>query len=157
MPADRLQTIKENRDAGVGEGSSGMQQPTNITVGGVGLAVVGGDVDALAPSTVGLSIPMTPNLIASPKLDLSPNHVPKLTLKLSGRSTPSQPTVDGIDHEHDALVTNTAAHTPQTASTLTKREHSPELARFSPLVTRAPKPKQCRQYSFKILLCSVIQ
>ncbi|TDG40451.1 hypothetical protein AWZ03_013124 [Drosophila navojoa] len=31
----------------------------------------------------------------------------------------------------------------QTAITLAKREHSPELARFSPLVTRAPKPKQC--------------
>lgn len=145
MPTDRLQIMKENHEAGEGRGCSDMKQSKNITVGAVGLTVVGGDVDALAPSTVGHSIPMTPNLIASPKLDLSPNHVPKLTLKLSGRSTPSQPTVDGMDHEHNALVTNTTGHPPQTASTLTKREHSPELARFSPLVTRAPKPKQCRQ------------
>ncbi|XP_032588950.1 uncharacterized protein LOC6585799 isoform X2 [Drosophila mojavensis] len=142
LPTDRLQIMKENHEAGEGRGSSDMKQSKNITVGAVGLTVVGGDVDALAPSTVGHSIPMTPNLIASPKLDLSPNHVPKLTLKLSGRSTPSQPTVDGMDHEHNALVTNTTGHPPQTASTLTKREHSPELARFSPLVTRAPKPKQ---------------
>lgn len=108
----------------------------------MGLAVVGADT-ALGPSTFGHPTPMTPHLIASPKLDLSPNHVPKLTLKLSGSSTPSQATLDGMD---DAVVTDTTTQTP---STLTKREHSPELARFSPLVTRAPKPKQCRKSNFK--------
>ncbi|XP_030245198.1 uncharacterized protein LOC108655367, partial [Drosophila navojoa] len=140
LPTDRLQIIKEIREAR--EGSSDIQLK-NSTAGAMGHAVIGGDVETLAPSTFGHSIPMIPNSIASPNLDLSPNHIPRLTLKLSGRSSPSQPTVEGMDYEHDAVVTNTIAHPPQTAITLAKREHSPELARFSPLVTRAPKPKQC--------------
>lgn len=77
--------------------------------------------------------------LPSPKLELSPNQVPKLTLKLGGKSTPiplSQPLVG----ENDALISTATANTP----TQTKREQSPELARFSPLVTGPPKPKQCR-------------
>ncbi|KAL7726693.1 hypothetical protein ACLKA6_012771 [Drosophila palustris] len=76
--------------------------------------------------------------LPSPRLDLSPNQVPKLTLKLSGKSTPIPPNQSEGEHDNNALITTPTALTKQT-----KREQSPELARFSPLVTGPPKPKQC--------------
>jgi len=81
--------------------------------------------------------------LPSPKLDLSPNQVPKLTLKLGGKSTPipSNPPFEG---NNDALITTATALTPTQA----KRDQSPELARFSPLVTGPPKPKQCRSSTY---------
>lgn len=59
-----------------------------------------------------------------------PTQIPKLTLKLSGKSTPLPHTNDMTDND-----------TPPTIQR--ERDHSPELARFSPLVTGPPKTKQC--------------
>ncbi|KAH8403617.1 hypothetical protein KR222_009720, partial [Zaprionus bogoriensis] len=69
--------------------------------------------------------------------DLSTNQVPKLTLKLGEKSTLHPTSFDG--EEPNSELINSTALTP----TKIKREHSPELARFSPLVTGPPKPKQC--------------
>ncbi|EDV90972.1 GH23929 [Drosophila grimshawi] len=89
-----------------------------------------------------------PHLIVSPKLDLSPNQVPKLTLKLSGKSTPTATPFEG-DHDHTAIKTEPTT-TIQTPTTQTKKEQSPELARFSPLVTGPPKPKQCETITMNL-------
>lgn len=72
------------------------------------------------------------------KLELSSNQVPKLTLKLSEKLPYIPMELD--EEERNSLLPNTTGLTPSQI----KREHSPELARFSPLVTGPPKPsKQC--------------
>ncbi|ALC48138.1 bip2 [Drosophila busckii] len=80
----------------------------------------------------------------------STTQVPKLTLKLSGKSTPTPPATSSMTStpassslitEHD-LSTTITGHVPGLIRR-GNRENSPELARFSPLVTGPPKPKQC--------------
>ncbi|KAH8272442.1 hypothetical protein KR044_002967, partial [Drosophila immigrans] len=84
--------------------------------------------------------------LPSPKLDMSPHQVPKLTLKLGGKSTPIPISPNQSDGgEHDSQIPTVTSHNIALTSIPTKptkREHSPELARFSPLVTGPPKPKQ---------------
>ncbi|KAH8373750.1 hypothetical protein KR009_009397, partial [Drosophila setifemur] len=75
----------------------------------------------------------------SPKLGHSPNHVPKLTLKLSSRSTPLPPLHKDKDIQ-DIEIIKDPTLLPQREC---ERDPSPELARFSPLVTGPPKSKQC--------------
>lgn len=70
------------------------------------------------------------------KLDLLSNQVPKLTLKL-GEKLPYFPK-EADEGERNSRLPNT---TDLTLCQI-KREHSPELARFAPLVTGPPKPKQ---------------
>lgn len=81
------------------------------------------------------------------KLDVSTNQVPKLTLKLGEKLayTPKE-----LDEEEDRNTgkTNSIELTPPSQL---KREHSPELARFSPLVTGPPKPKPST-YSLKCIV-----
>ncbi|XP_017033629.3 uncharacterized protein Taf3 isoform X1 [Drosophila kikkawai] len=80
-----------------------------------------------------LFVGATPTTAISPKSpptpSPSPTQIPKLTLKLSGKSTPLPLTGETMDNE-----------TPPTIQR--ERDHSPELARFSPLVTGPPKTKQ---------------
>ncbi|KAH8252420.1 hypothetical protein KR038_010259, partial [Drosophila bunnanda] len=80
-----------------------------------------------------LFVGTTPATAISPKSTPthSPTQIPKLTLKLSGKSTPLPlPLGETMDIK-----------TPPTIQR--ERDHSPELARFSPLVTGPPKTKQC--------------
>ncbi|EDW83592.2 uncharacterized protein Dwil_GK13694 [Drosophila willistoni] len=93
-------------------------------------------IESIAPTsavTSSLAPVQTVHISNSPQLELSPNQVPKLTLKLSGKSTPLP-----MEPEPTLL--------PQIGSGKKERdrgrEPSPELARFSPLVTGPPKPKQ---------------
>ncbi|KAH8283413.1 hypothetical protein KR054_010835, partial [Drosophila jambulina] len=60
----------------------------------------------------------------------SPTQIPKLTLKLSGKSTPLPLPGETMNEETQPNIQR-------------ERDHSPELARFSPLVTGPPKTKQC--------------
>ncbi|KAH8384928.1 hypothetical protein KR200_007914, partial [Drosophila serrata] len=79
-----------------------------------------------------LFVGTTPATAISPKSTPtpSPTQIPKLTLKLSGKSTPLPlPVGETMDIK-----------TPPTIQR--ERDHSPELARFSPLVTGPPKTKQ---------------
>ncbi|ACY70478.1 hypothetical protein DVIR88_6g0015 [Drosophila virilis] len=125
VPPDELQIPKENLESGIHHTKT------------MALGVPPGDS---LPATVSQT-PVTHHLV-SPKLDLSPNQVPKLTLKLSG--TPTQSLYEG-----DREISTISDLTPQTPNR-TKREHSPELARFSPLVTRPPKPKQCESQTLNL-------
>lgn len=93
-----------------------------------------GGVDAF--QTVHQTTTFTDHLPPS-KLDVSTNQVPKLTLKLGEKLayTPKE-----LDEEGDRNAGNINSIEMTPPSQL-KREHSPELARFSPLVTGPPKPK----------------
>jgi len=77
----------------------------------------------------------------SPKIQQPQCQIPKLTLKLSGKST----TFPSLEKEKDTLDTGKVKQ--QTILPVEKKErerdNSPELARFSPLVTGPPKSKQC--------------
>ncbi|XP_022217521.1 transcription initiation factor TFIID subunit 3 isoform X2 [Drosophila obscura] len=76
----------------------------------------------------------------TPKLELSPNPVPKLTLKLGGKSTP----LPCADKDRDAQDAGIVQHSTMGGSKREReRDDSPELARFSPLVTGPPKAKPC--------------
>ncbi|XP_052854948.1 uncharacterized protein LOC128263785 [Drosophila gunungcola] len=84
--------------------------------------------------------PPTATCAMSPKLQHSPNQIPKLTLKLSAKSTPfpiSEKEKDMPDTETEKQSTVVPVDKMERV-----RENSPELARFSPLVTGPPKSKQ---------------
>ncbi|XP_043069605.1 uncharacterized protein Taf3 isoform X2 [Drosophila bipectinata] len=68
------------------------------------------------------------------------NQIPKLTLKLNGQSTPLPILYNEGDSQDIGFVknSNSLIQTNRECS----RDHSPELARFSPLVTGPPKSKQ---------------
>jgi len=100
-------------------------------------------VQSTAPQTAATPAALAQHL-PSPKLDLSPNQVPKLTLKFGGKSTPIPYQFEG---EPDSLITVATSNSTSLTLTQAKRDHSPELARFSPLVTGPPKPKQCTNSS----------
>ncbi|XP_064537524.1 uncharacterized protein Taf3 isoform X2 [Drosophila montana] len=133
VPPDELQIPKENLESGV-------HQTKSMALGSVGVPP-GDSLPAAAVSQT----PVIHHLV-SPKLDLSPNQVPKLTLKLSG--TPTQSLFEG-----DREISTISDLTPQTPNR-TKREPSPELARFSPLVTRPPKPKQCESQTLNLSMAT---
>ncbi|XP_016944177.2 uncharacterized protein Taf3 isoform X2 [Drosophila suzukii] len=84
--------------------------------------------------------PITATCAMSPKIQQPQCQIPKLTLKLSGKST----TFPSLEKEKDTLDTGKVK--PQTILPVEKKErerdNSPELARFSPLVTGPPKSKQ---------------
>ncbi|XP_015044235.1 transcription initiation factor TFIID subunit 3 isoform X3 [Drosophila pseudoobscura] len=84
--------------------------------------------------------PIAPHY-TSPKLEVSANPVPKLTLKLGGKSTP----LPCVDKDRDAQDASIAQHSTMghPSKREREREDSPELARFSPLVTGPPKAKPC--------------
>lgn len=78
---------------------------------------------------------------------ISPNQIPKLTLKLSGKSTLFS------SSEKEMTDAGKLKQTTILSSENKKRErdNSPELARFSPLVTGPPKNKQCRRSYYSII------
>ncbi|XP_026846855.1 uncharacterized protein LOC6601984 isoform X1 [Drosophila persimilis] len=84
--------------------------------------------------------PIAPHY-TSPKFEVSANPVPKLTLKLGGKSTP----LPCVDKDRDAQDASIAQHSTMghPSKREREREDSPELARFSPLVTGPPKAKPC--------------
>lgn len=87
--------------------------------------------------------------LAPSKLDVSTNQVPKLTLKLGEKLAYVPKELDEVGADRNSGITNSLELTPTPPSQL-KREHSPELARFSPLVTGPPKPKPsncCLKYN----------
>ncbi|KAH8269796.1 hypothetical protein KR018_008130, partial [Drosophila ironensis] len=77
-----------------------------------------------------------------PQTENCANQVPKLTLKLSGKSTP----MPSLDKTNDIQDGGSIKHSIILAQTNRghERDNSPELARFSPLVTGPPKTKQCK-------------
>ncbi|SPP89007.1 transcription initiation factor TFIID subunit 3 isoform X1 [Drosophila guanche] len=108
------------------------------------------------------SIPIQPSPKQSPKapndtspiLEFSTNPVPKLTLKLGGRSTPI-PCADNYIDAQDAGIVQLLTMGGYPKKREHEREDSPELARFSPLVTGPPKAKPC-ETSFSIISSNTV-
>ncbi|XP_039496606.1 uncharacterized protein LOC120454923 isoform X2 [Drosophila santomea] len=92
----------------------------------------------LKSSSMTINPPLGGTSGMSPKLPQSPNQIPKLTLKLSGKPT--------LFSSSENEMTDAGKLKQTTIFPLGKkdreRDTSPELARFSPLVTGPPKNKQ---------------
>ncbi|XP_030379816.1 transcription initiation factor TFIID subunit 3 [Scaptodrosophila lebanonensis] len=117
---------KKKIKQGVGDAMV-MMKPQEPPIGALEAIPLFEPISVEPPSFVGPEPLATGHI--SPKMELSPNQVPKLTLKLDRKSTPLP-----IEEPQE-----TSSHATAVPS---KRDQSPELARFSPLVTGPPKPKQ---------------
>ncbi|XP_032311788.1 uncharacterized protein LOC6505487 isoform X2 [Drosophila ananassae] len=78
---------------------------------------------------------ISPRCTTPQNVDQATNPIPKLTLKLNGKSTP----LTNINNEADPKDIGFSKNTNTLIQT---NDQSPELARFSPLVTGPPKSKQ---------------
>lgn len=92
--------------------------------------------------------------LAPAKLDVSTNQVPKLTLKLDKLAYVPKELDEGGGADRNSGITDSIDLIPTPPSQV-KREHSPELARFSPLVTGPPKPKPSK-CSLKLMIYLII-
>ncbi|KPU74969.1 uncharacterized protein Dana_GF22835 [Drosophila ananassae] len=82
---------------------------------------------------------ISPRCTTPQNVDQATNPIPKLTLKLNGKSTP----LTNINNEADPKDIGFSKNTNTLIQT---NDQSPELARFSPLVTGPPKSKQTDLY-----------
>ncbi|XP_050742974.1 transcription initiation factor TFIID subunit 3 isoform X2 [Drosophila biarmipes] len=92
----------------------------------------------LKTSPMSVKPPLSATCAMSPKIQQSPSQIPKLTLKLSGKSTTcpekEKDTTDAVKVSQPTMF--------PVENKERERDNSPELARFSPLVTGPPKNKQ---------------
>ncbi|KAH8342755.1 hypothetical protein KR084_006073, partial [Drosophila pseudotakahashii] len=95
----------------------------------------------LNSSPMAIKPPLAATCTMSPKLQQSPSQIPKLTLKLSGKST-TFPVPEKDKDTSDAGKVKQPTIFPVERKDR-ERDNSPELARFSPLVTGPPKSKSC--------------
>ncbi|XP_026839035.1 uncharacterized protein LOC6555810 isoform X2 [Drosophila erecta] len=91
----------------------------------------------LKSSSMTINPPLDATSGMSPKLHQSPNQIPKLTLKLSGKSTLISSSENELSHAGKLKQTTIFPLEKKER----ERDNSPELARFSPLVTGPPKNK----------------
>ncbi|XP_044316492.1 transcription initiation factor TFIID subunit 3 isoform X2 [Drosophila rhopaloa] len=110
----------------------------HVELGSAQSVLVSAPVLKLSPMIIKPTVTVTRAM--SPKLQPSPNQIPKLTLKLCGKSTPlpiSENNTEASDTEIEKQTTTIPVDKIER-----ERHNSPELARFSPLVTGPPKNKQ---------------
>ncbi|XP_041674445.1 uncharacterized protein LOC108102367 isoform X2 [Drosophila eugracilis] len=97
------------------------------------------DEFSVEPLIDSLEVDSTQNEFVGTTVQHSPSQIPKITLKLSGKST--YPTSEDEKEAPDAGKANQQNILPAEIKDR-QRNNSPELARFSPLVTGPPKTKQ---------------
>ncbi|XP_017010900.2 uncharacterized protein Taf3 isoform X2 [Drosophila takahashii] len=98
----------------------------------------------LKSSPMPIKPPLAATYAMSPKLQQSPSQIPKLTLKLGGKST-TFPVPEKDKDTSDAGKVKQPTIFPVERKER-ERDNSPELARFSPLVTGPPKGKSSESH-----------